>query len=147
MTYSITRRNTAPLFGAFDTLFDDFFGTSSSSTSTVDKDGKISKYVETPKANVYESDTEVGVQLALPGYNKKDIQVRVKNNVLTVEASKEVKTDNLVSQEFYATEAKRSFRLGNEVDGGNVKAEYVNGILSLTLQKKAEAAPRTIDIE
>ena len=108
----------------------------------------------TPAVNVRENDDQFEVELAAPGFDKKDFKVEVLDNVLTISA--EAKTENeekegevWTRREFRYNAFSRSFTLPDTVDGNKIVAKYKNGILALAIPKKEEAKPqpvRTIEI-
>jgi HSP20 family protein len=80
----------------------------------------------------------------------KDVDVRLENNTLTLRGErkldKEVKQDNYHRVERSYGSFSRAFTLPTVVDQGNIKAEYRDGVLKLTLPKREEAKPRQIQI-
>jgi len=89
--------------------------------------------------DVYETDNDYIVECELPGLNKKDIKVQLKNDLLTISAEKkasdEVKTGNVYRRERYFGRIERSIRLPEYIDKDKIKAEYENGVLKLTIPK------------
>jgi HSP20 family protein len=112
-----------------DELFnDDFF----------DEDGLM------PAMNVKEHDTDFEIEFAAPGFNKKDFEVTIENDMLNVCAEKsneeEEKEEGYTRREFNYNSFKRSLKLPTSVNPKEeVKAVYKNGILTLKLLKKEEA--------
>ncbi len=106
----------------------------------------------TPKVNILETDNEFSIEVAAPGFDKKDFNVVIENDILTIEASKDQsKEDKQYSlYEFTYDSFKRSFSLPeNKVKESTVSARYENGILYISLPKKEEAKAqpkRLIDI-
>jgi HSP20 family protein len=86
----------------------------------------------------------------LPGVDPKAVDIRLENNTLTLRGErkldKEVKEDNYHRVERAYGTFSRSFTLPTVVDQGNIKAEYKDGVLKLTLPKREEAKPRQIQI-
>jgi HSP20 family protein len=103
-----------------------------------------------PAVDIYEHDGNIVLKAELPGIDAKSVDVRVENNVLTLRGER--KFDNEVKRESYHRVERaygtfmRSFTLPNVVDTENIKAEYKDGVLRMTLPKKAEAKPRQISI-
>ncbi len=106
----------------------------------------------TPKVNIEETDDAFAISVAAPGFEKKDFNVELENDVLTIEVKKEVanKDKNYSHFEFNYGSFKRSFTLPeNKVKESKISAKYDNGILHVTLPKKDEAKAkpkRLIDI-
>ena len=99
---------------------------------------------------LYEKDGNIVLKAELPGVDPKDVDVRVENNLLTLRGER--KFDNEVKRDSYHRVERaygafsRSFTLPNVVDTGNIKAEYRDGVLHMTLPKREEAKPRQIQI-
>jgi len=103
-----------------------------------------------PAVDIYETGENLVLQAELPGINPDDVEIRVEDNTLYLKGErkfeKEVKEENFHRVErSYGTFA-RSFALASSIDSDKVKAEYKNGILTLTLPKREEAKPKTIKI-
>ncbi|MGC9561802.1 Hsp20/alpha crystallin family protein [Brachymonas sp. M4Q-1] len=104
------------------------------------------------RIDVKESGQDFTVHADLPGVPKEDIQVGVEGNVVTIRA--EVKQqdshregDKVLRTERYQGEVARSFQLPAEIDESAAKARYENGVLVLTLPKKAVNVPQRIRVE
>ena len=103
-----------------------------------------------PPVDIYETGDSLVLKAELPGVNPDDVEILVEDNTLYLKGErkfeKEVKEESLHRVErSYGTFA-RSFVLPNTIDSDKVKAEYENGILTLTMPKREEAKPRTIKI-
>ncbi len=103
------------------------------------------------KIDVKEDDKSFTVHADLPGVKKEDIQVDVDNNQVTIRAEvkqekEEKKGEKVVYRERSYGMASRSFALSADVDASAVKAEYKDGVLNLTLPKKASGAAKRISI-
>ena len=96
--------------------------------------------------NIAETDDNFRVELAAPGWAKADFNIELDNDVLTIHAKKEAteakEGEKFLRREFVAKELKRTFNLPDTIDTLAISAEYVNGILTLTLPKKEEAKPQ-----
>ncbi len=92
-----------------------------------------------PAANIYEAGNEFKIEMALPGVDRKDIQINYEMGFLTVSVKKE-QDDNGENRydrrEFNYHGAKRTFRTGEKVDTDQITAKLENGVLTLTLPKK-----------
>jgi HSP20 family protein len=99
-----------------------------------------------PAVNVKENDKSYEVELAAPGFNKKDFQVSIDNGLLTISAEKqhekEKKEDNYTRREFGYTSFSRSFNLPENINEEDIQAGYSDGILRLTIAKKGLAAAK-----
>lgn len=105
-----------------------------------------------PPVNISESDKEFAIEMAAPGYDKKDFNVNVDKNLLTISVDKEhgdnaedaadkteENPDNkqIYRQEFCFSSFSRSFTLPEGVDAQKIGGKYENGILTLTIPKAA----------
>lgn len=103
------------------------------------------------KIDVSESDTAYTVKAELPGVDKKDIDVSIDGNVVSISAKaerdKETKDgERLIRRERYSGVISRSFSLAADIDEGTSSAQYHDGVLSLTLQKKKDAPQKRLQI-
>lgn len=97
-----------------------------------------------PAVNVKEHKDDFEIELAAPGFNKKDFEVTIEDDVLHVSGQKELEKeeneDEYSRQEFSYKSFKRSMMLPPSVDlNQDVKATYKNGILKVKLLKREEA--------
>jgi HSP20 family protein len=104
-----------------------------------------------PVVDIIENDNALTFKAELPGIEPKDVAVTVDNNVLTLKGErrieKEVRKENYHRMErAYGTFA-RSFALPAFVDAENVKAEFKNGLLMVTVPKKANAKTRAVEVK
>ena len=104
-----------------------------------------------PAVNVYEDDKGYTIEVAAPGTSRKDFNLEVENDVLTISTerkeSKEDKKGNFLRREFGYRSFRRSFELPESVDQEKIHATHDAGILILSLPKKEEVfhnAPRQI---
>lgn len=88
----------------------------------------------------------------LPGFKKEDIHVNVEKDTITVSAERHSEIeDNDKKSKFLRKERsfgsyQRSFTVGDRIDKTQIQAKYENGVLTLTLPKKAEPEQKTFDI-
>lgn len=103
-----------------------------------------------PAVDIYETEHELVVKADLPDVDPKDLDIRVENNVLTIRGErkfeKKVNEDNYLRVERTYGSFSRSFSLSNTVNSEAIKADYQNGVLSLTLPKREEAKPKQIKV-
>jgi len=102
--------------------------------------------------NVYENNTEFGVQLALPGIEAKDVEITVKDGVLTVETMLSDSAPDIDNKQYYVRQLKweaisRSFTLPTSVNHAKASAKFKDGVLTITFPKLEEAKPRRILID
>ncbi|MCS7227901.1 MAG: Hsp20/alpha crystallin family protein [Endomicrobia bacterium] len=110
-----------------------------------------SESVNLPKIDVWEDTDKYVVEAELPGFDKKDIDVNITDDILTIKASRKQEQEKKDKNYYYAErsygEFVRSLRLPSEVDKKGVKAKYNNGVLELTLPKTKEAKEKTTKVE
>lgn len=108
-----------------------------------------------PAVNIEEKEDRYNLELAAPGMSKKDFNIELDNDLLTIssEIKEENRTEdkerNFTRREFSFESFKRSFTLPESVDTSKIKANYKNGVLILDLPKREEAKTqpkRMIDI-
>ena len=127
----------------FPSLMDDFFGKDFYPV-LFEKDTKISK----PAVNVMEEEKEFNIELAAPGLTRKDFNVDLDHDVLTISSEKEEKTEdkkeNFTRREFSYSGFSRSFSLPDTVDAEKIKASYQEGILRVSIPKKEQHIEKTL---
>ena len=105
----------------------------------------------TPACDIYEDEEAVTLRFELAGVDPKDVDVRFENGVLTVKGERkldrEEKRENYHRVERSYGTFTRSFSLPGTLDPERIKAEARNGVLAITLPKKAEAKPRAIQVK
>jgi len=103
-----------------------------------------------PAVDIYETENELVVKADLPDVSEKDLDVRVENNTLTVRGErkfeKKVEEENYLRVERAYGTFSRSFGLPNTVNTEAIKAEYKNGVLTVTLPKRAESKPKQVKV-
>jgi HSP20 family protein len=104
------------------------------------------------KVDVKEDDKAYTVHADIPGVKKEDIHVTIDGNLVSISAEtkqeKEVKEgEKLLRSERYYGKASRSFSLASEIDEGESQAKYSDGVLELTLPKKAATSSKKLTIK
>ena len=103
-----------------------------------------------PAVDIYETENELVVKADLPDVSEKDLDVRVENNTLTVRGErkfeKKVEEENYLRVERTYGVFSRSFRLPNTVNNEAIQADYKNGVLTVTLPKRAESKPKQVKV-
>ena len=98
-----------------------------------------------PKVNVYEYDDKVGIVAEIPGLDKKNVTVDVEDGVLTISGDKHgFDTDGgkCITRELKQSSFKRSFTLGEHLDGEEVSAKFKDGMLSIDVPKVTPEKPK-----
>jgi len=124
-------RHTAPYFNnVFDSLFSD----------ALNKNYGVNKI---PNVNILETATHYKIELAAPGLTKEDFKIELKKDNLSVWAEKKVEQaeeqKNYTRKEFDYLSFARSFSMPEGIDAEQISAEYINGILNITIGKKEQA--------
>ena len=95
------------------------------------------------RTDIKETENGYEMQVDLPGFDKKDIKVTLKNGYLTVNAEKQEKEENkhhyIRRERNYS--CSRSYYVGESIREEDVKAKYENGILSLSVPKETKEIP------
>ncbi|NJD25792.1 MAG: Hsp20/alpha crystallin family protein [Betaproteobacteria bacterium] len=104
------------------------------------------------KMDVKEEGDNYVVHAELPGVRKEDIHVVVDGNQVSISADvkqeKEVKEgDRVLRSERYFGKVARSFQLGQDIDDAKAAAKFADGILELTLPKRAAVANKRLTID
>jgi HSP20 family protein len=106
-----------------------------------------------PRLDVHEDDKAVYIRAEIPGMEEKDLDLTLKENVLTISGEKkEEKTEGDKNKNYWYCERafgsfSRTITLPDGVNGEEVKASYKNGVLEIELPKKESAQPRKITVQ
>ncbi len=133
----LRRRNTLPSF-VDEFLGDDLFN----------RIFNENENVTVPSVNIKEGKEDFSIEVAAPGFDKKDFKVDLNNNVLEISSEKEIKEeskdDKVMRREFRYSSFKRTFTLPDTADTDKIKASYKDGILSINIPKKDEAKVKPV---
>lgn len=101
----------------------------------------------TPPVDIYETGEELVVVADLPGVEKSQLDIRVADGVLTIQAQPSHEMPGFpVHEEFELASFYRQFRLAELIDQNAIKAELKNGVLWLRLPKAEEVKPKQIAV-
>lgn len=119
----------------FDAAFGDFF-------RPMFYDEKL----DSMKTDIKETDTGYELEIEMPGFDKKDIDVNLENGYITVSAKKEEKTESEENGGRYlrkerSVTCQRSYYVGEKIREEDIRAKYDNGVLSLDVPKQEEKKP------
>ena len=108
--------------------------------------------LSTMKLDVTENEKAYTVKAEMPGVDKKDIDVKIDGNVVSIHAKVERKIEQkegerVIRRERYSGSLARTFSLASDIDESSATAQYQDGVLSLTLPKKAHSEQRRLQIE
>src|SRR5258706_15645520 len=103
-----------------------------------------------PSVDIYETEHELVVKADLPEVDPKDLDIRVENNILTIRGEckfeKKVNEENFLRVERAYGSFDRSFTLASTANSEAIKADYQNGVLTLSIPKREEAKPKQIKV-
>jgi len=130
-------------FGDIDDLFKGFF------MRPVLMEGQPPMQI---KMDVKEDDKAYTVHADIPGVKKEDIHVSIEGNQVSISAEtrvekEEKKGEKVLRSERYVGKIARSFTLAHEVDEAKSQAKYNDGVLELTLPKKAATSAKKLAIQ
>jgi HSP20 family protein len=129
---------------SFSSLFDRFLN---------DEAMESSQYFAMPPANIIETSENFRIEIAVPGFEKKDFNIELEEDLLTISLDKETeekKEEEYLKCEYRFNNFKRVFRLSDKIDTEKIKGHYKNGILQVIVPKKEEVvknANRSIKVE
>jgi HSP20 family protein len=103
-----------------------------------------------PSVDIFEHEGNLVLRAELPGIEPKDVDVHVENNVLTLRGERKLESE-VKREQYHRVERaygtfSRSFTLPNVVDTEKIKADYKDGVLSVTLPQREEAKPKQIQV-
>jgi HSP20 family protein len=128
-----------------DDMFQRFFGLPVESRSNGESN------VWAPRVDVSETDKAYLVKADLPGVDPKDVEINVRDGILTVRGEKkeqkEEKHKNFHRVERFVGQFFRSIPLPTGVDEESVQATTTKGVLTVTIPKKPEAQPKKIAVK
>lgn len=103
-----------------------------------------------PAVDIFENEHELIVKADLPDVKPEELDIRVENNILTIRGErkfeKKVDEKNYLRVERSYGNFARSFALANTVNSEAIKADYKDGVLTLTIPKREEAKPKQIKV-
>ena len=100
-----------------------------------------------PAVNIKENADAFKVEMAVPGFDKKDFKINLDHNVLTIASEKKVDNEHKNGERYTCREYSyqsfsRSFTLPDAANGDKISAKYENGILNVEIPKREEAKPK-----
>lgn len=127
-----------------DRMFRDFWG-----APTVHWEESENDF--SPRVNIVDGKDQISLTFELPGMERKDIKVLVKDGMLSVSGERtfrnEQKDDTCIRTEIRSGKFYRSFSLPETVRTDNIVADYKNGLLEISLPKLEEVKPKEIEIK
>ncbi len=146
-----------PHHGPFDALFENLNSGFFPARSTCGAEARRDVSQRLPRTNIEEADGAYVLTMEMPGLSRKDVDVSLENDTLTIKGERVVdqgeKADEaekpkrgFLRYEIGSSKFERSFSLGKEVDQENIKAKMEDGILTVTLTRKSEEVGRKVDV-
>lgn len=132
----LQRRENDPFNLSLFDAFDDFFAPTFS---------RRAKWVMA--TDIKENENGYQLSVDMPGFDKQDISLNLKDGYLTIEAKKEEKEDGKYLRQERHCSCSRSYYVGENITEEDVKAKYINGTLEIDLPKKDKKAIETKNIE
>jgi HSP20 family protein len=101
-----------------------------------------------PSVDVREEKTRYVLEAELPGYDREDVDIQVKDGMLTLSsAGKDGEEADASSARSRRRAFSRQFALPKDVNAAEIEAVFVNGLLVVNLHKVPEATPRKIEVQ
>lgn len=133
-------RSNAGLESQVNRMFNELFGPTQESNLTT----------WAPAVDIFENEHDLVVKADLPDVKPEELDIRVENNILTIRGErkfeKKVDEKNYLRVERSYGSFARSFSLANTVNSEAIKADYKDGVLTLTIPKREEAKPKQIKV-
>ena len=137
-------REMPTLPGRFNRLFDDPFFR----IGRLDDDSSMGMW--NPAVDLYETDDHFMIKAELPGVDKNDIKIDLKDRLLTLSGERtsenEVKEENYYRRERSYGKFQRAFMLPADLDSDKIKAEFKDGVLQIEVPKPAEKKAKPVTI-
>ena len=140
-------RDVAELQNRINRMFDESFGR----TQELERDKSLRTW--RPAVDIYDTENGIAVTVELPGVDKEQVNVEVKDDVLTIKgerpANPNISEDNYYRRERLVGPFKRSFTLHQNIQPGQIKAIFKDGILEIEIPRPAQEHPKliTVDVE
>jgi HSP20 family protein len=130
-----------------DTIFNDLYDLGKS-INKIFEVNPVYRYAKWPETNVYANNEEYVVALKIPGVEKKDISLTIKDNSLKINGErKKENNENYHLNERYSGKFERNILLDEKVMSDKIEAQLKNGLLIVKLPKSPEVKPKTINIK
>jgi len=103
---------------------------------------QFNNHKQSPATNIMEGSDDFTIEMALPGFDKKDIVIDIENKILKISSKKELGENDaqtMLKREFYYGAFERQFELPETVNSEKIEANYNQGILTLIIPKLEHA--------
>ena len=138
-------RDVSSLQDRINRMFEDFFPRSR------ELDEEIGVCAWQPAVDIYETGESLIIQAELPGVNKEDVSVELKDNILTLKGERKVEK-KIEEQRYFRKERcfgtfNRSFNLRESVQPEKIKAKFKEGILEIEIPRAEAERPKQITVD
>ncbi len=103
-----------------------------------------------PKVDVIDHSNKITIEAEIPGLSKDDVSVELEEDILSIVGNKHTKQQNpdikYVRRELKRSSFKRSFKLNGSLELKNIKADFNNGVLLISIPKKEPEKPKKVKI-
>jgi HSP20 family protein len=104
-----------------------------------------------PKVDIHETDNQIEISAEMPGLERKDIDISVEDDVLTIRGEKKIEEDNKDKNVQHSERSYgvflRALQLPSGIDPSSIQATMSNGVLKVTIPKPAKAQPKKIEVK
>ncbi len=138
MTNMVVRRNAqVNPWREFDRIWDSFY--------------RVQDEPRKPHVDINNAEAEVTLKVELPGFGAEDLDIQVKENLLTIQAFRvkeiKVETESEEAKEEKQVVFEKSFVLPEDLNAEKFEAEMKNGLLTMVLPRREKPAPRVIKVK
>ena len=137
-------RDVSVLQDRINRIFNESFGRSR------DFEDEVGLYDWRPPVDIYETGDGIVLKVELPGINKADVSVEVKDNVLTLKGERlldpAIKDDQYYRKERSFGKFNRSFSLQEQIKSDLIKASFKDGILTIEVPRPEEEKPKQVTV-
>jgi len=138
-------RDVATLQERINRIFNESFGRSR------DIEDEVSMYDWSPPVDIYETSDGIVFKAELPGINKEDVSVEVKDNMLILQGERlldpKIKDENYYRKERSFGKFHRSFSLQDPIKSDLIKASFKNGVLTVEIPRPEKEKPKKISVD
>jgi len=135
--------------GDIKNLLDDFFYDSERRVPYFSNQSKESGFC--PQLDISETNSDYNILFDLPGVSKKDIDLKVDNNILTIKGKKEFdkehKNNNFYIRERFYGDFHRTVHLPSDTDIDKIKTNFKDGLLHIIIPKSSDSHVKSIEIK
>lgn len=105
-----------------------------------------------PRVDILENEQEIRVHFEIAGVKKEDVNISINDDmILTIRGTRKAKFEeeekSYLRREISYGEFSRSFQLPDEIESDNIKAKFIDGVLNVTIPKKAPQEPKEINVQ